>query len=38
VGERDTTPIRDEIARVAPGTTLLEPGYLAASEILTDSS
>ena len=34
----DTTPIREEIARVAPGTTLLEPGYLAASEILTDSS
>jgi L-ascorbate metabolism protein UlaG (beta-lactamase superfamily) len=31
----DTTPIRDEIASVASGTTLLEPGYLAASEILT---
>lgn len=31
----DTAPIRDEIARVAPGTTLLEPGYLAGSELLT---
>ncbi|MGI9646573.1 MAG: MBL fold metallo-hydrolase [Ilumatobacteraceae bacterium] len=30
----DTTPIRAEIERLAPGTTLLEPGYLAGTEIL----
>ena len=30
----DVTPIRREIARVAPRTTLLEPGYLDATAIL----
>jgi len=30
----DTGPIAAEIERVAPGTTLLEPGYLEATPIL----
>ena len=30
----DVTPIRDAIARVAPATELLEPGYLAATPVL----